>query len=106
MNRFRIIKAGGGYSFSLLAQNGEVILTSEPYETKQDCHQALDSFLHLPTDVVMYDRKTDAEEFHYFVLKDRSGSVIATSERYASVSGLENGIYSVKQAILDAFAYS
>ncbi|MBO0930468.1 YegP family protein [Fibrella aquatilis] len=106
MNRFRLIKAGGGYSFSLLAHNGEVILTSKLYETKQDCDQALDSLLHLPTDTFLYDKKTDAEEFHYFVLKDRSGSILATSDKYASISGLENGIYSVKQAIADAFVYS
>lgn len=106
MNRFKIIKHSEGYSFSLLAQNGAVILRSETYHTKSACDQAVEEFPRYAKDEGFYHRSMDNAGLHFFYLKDKAGSIIATSEGYASISGLENGIYSVRQAVSEALAYS
>lgn len=97
MGKF-VIKTGsnGQYYFSLKADNGEKILSSEGYTSKAGCNNGIDS---VKTNVRAdgnYDRRTSTDGKFYFNLKANNGQIIGTSEMYDSSTGRENGIESVK----------
>jgi len=97
MGKF-IIKAGsnGQYYFSLKADNGQKILSSEGYTTKSACQNGIDSVKTNSKDDSKYDKKTSSNGKYYFNLKSSNGQIIGTSEMYESESGRDNGIASVK----------
>ena len=78
------------------ADNGQVILTSETYTSKAACLNGVDSVKTNARQDGNYDRKTSTNNKYYFNLKAGNGQVIGTSEMYETISGLENGIDSVK----------
>ena len=87
----------GQFYFVLKAGNGEVILTSEMYTTKQNCQGGIESVKNNGGDDGNYDRLKSSNEKDYFNLKSAdNGQVIGTSEMYESSDGMENGIQSVK----------
>ena len=87
---------GGEYRFVLKAGNNEVILTSEPYSTKQAATGGIDSVKKNAPDDARYQRKTATNGAPYFVLTAANGQTIGKSEMYSSTSAMENGIASVK----------
>src|SRR3954469_5967910 len=97
MGKFQIKKRiNGEFQFNLKAGNGEIILTSEGYTTKDNCKGGIQSVKnHTPYDS-NYDKKTSINGKHYFNLKASNGQIIGTSEMYESTSGMNNGIASVK----------
>jgi len=97
MGKF-VIKTGtnGQYYFSLKADNGQKILSSEGYTTKPACQNGIDSVKTNAKDDSKYDKKTSSNGKHYFNLKASNGQIIGTSEMYESESGRDNGIASVK----------
>ncbi|MBS0646216.1 MAG: YegP family protein [Verrucomicrobia bacterium] len=97
MGKF-IIKTGtnGQYYFSLKADNGQKILSSEGYTTKSACQNGIDSVKTNSKDDSKYDKKTSSNGKYYFNLKSSNGQIIGTSEMYESESGRDNGIASVK----------
>jgi len=89
-------KSGAQYVFNLKAGNGEIILTSERYETKSGATNGISSVqANCPLDS-RYEKKTSTSSQPYFVLKASNGQVIGTSEMYSSTSARDNGIESVK----------
>ena len=98
MGKFVIKKRSNGeYQFNLKAGNGEVILTSEGYTTRQNCDNGIESVRKNSQDDSKYEKKTATNGKLYFVLKATNGQVIGTSEMYDSESGRNNGIASVKE---------
>lgn len=97
MGKFIITKRkNDDFQFNLEASNGQVILTSEGYGTKASCKNGIESVkTNAPADS-RYDRKTSANDKYYFNLKAGNGEIIGTSQMYASTSGRDNGIESVK----------
>lgn len=88
--------SNGQYYFSLHASNGERILQSEGYMSKQGAENGIASVKsNAPIDS-RYERKTATNGQFYFVLKSGNGEIIGTSETYISQTGRENGIQSVK----------
>lgn len=88
--------SNGQYYFSLHASNGEKILQSEGYQTKQGAENGIASVrANAPIDS-RYDKRTASNGQYYFVLKASNGEIIGTSEMYVSQSGRDNGIQSVK----------
>ena len=84
------------YYFRLQAANGEPILASEGYTTKQNCENGIDSVKnHAPYDS-NYERKDNIGNYT-FNLKATNNQVIGRSENYTSSQGRENGIDSVKR---------
>ena len=87
------------YHFVLKAANGEVILSSETYTTKQSAKNGIDSVrANAPYDS-RYEKRTSGQptsQRYYFVLKAANSEVIGTSEMYATEQGRDNGIKSVK----------
>lgn len=98
MGKFVIKKrTNGEYQFNLKAGNGETILTSEGYTTRQNCDNGIESVRKNSLDDSKYEKKTATNGKLYFVLKATNGQVIGTSEMYDSESGRNNGIASVKE---------
>lgn len=111
MSRFLMRTVCTGVKFDLTAVNGQVIATSEIYETKAACRKGIESVRkNAPVarveDQTVEDWKRQsnpkfelfrdkAGEFR-FRLKATNGKVIAVSEGYVTKAACENGIDSVK----------
>ena len=87
----------GKFRFNLKAGNGQVILSSEGYNTKAACHNGIESVKKNSQDDSKFERMTSSSGKPYFNLKASNGQVIGTSEMYSSTSAMENGISSVKK---------
>lgn len=94
--------ANGKVHFNLKAGNGQIILSSEMYETKAAAENGIDSVRRNAADDARYERKVSSNGKPYFNLKASNGQVIGRSEMYESESAMENGIRSVKENAPDA----
>ena len=86
----------GKIYFNLKAGNGQIILSSEIYESKAACENGIESVKKNATDDGRFDRRTSSKDDPYFVLKAGNGQEIGRSEMYSSTTAMENGIESVK----------
>ena len=112
MSKFIIRTVPSGIKFDLKHTNGQVIATSEVYESKDSCLNGIESvkknapIANVENQTVegyetvtnpkfeMYEDK--GGEFR-FRLKARNGQIIAVSEGYTTKASCENGIESVKK---------
>ncbi|MCP9751262.1 YegP family protein [Ferruginibacter sp. HRS2-29] len=97
MGKF-VIKQGTNsqYYFSLKADNGQTILSSEGYVSKSGCEAGISSVKANAKTDNNYEKKTSSNSKYYFNLKAANGQVIGTSEMYETSAGRDNGIESVK----------
>ncbi len=86
----------GKFMFNLKAGNGQIILTSELYESKSAAENGIESVKKNAGDDGRYERKESKKGEPFFVLKAANGQVIGKSEMYSGNSAMENGIESVK----------
>ncbi|MEO6655410.1 MAG: YegP family protein [Pyrinomonadaceae bacterium] len=98
------IKAGktGKFRFNLKASNGQIILTSEAYESRSSAVKGIESVRKNSTDDGRFERKTAKDGSPFFVLKAKNGEPIGKSEMYSSTSSMEGGIASVAKNASDA----
>ena len=95
--KFELKKSTNGkFHFNLKAGNGQIILSSEMYETRAAAEGGIESIKKNSADDARYDRRTSAKGDPYFVLKASNGQEIGRSEMYNSPAAMENGITSVK----------
>ncbi|MCB4457567.1 YegP family protein [Leisingera sp. McT4-56] len=87
----------GEFRFRLKAGNGENILASEGYKQKSSAENGIESVRKNAGDDARYERKETSSGKHMFNLKAANGQVIGTSQSYASASGRDGGIESVKK---------
>ena len=94
-----VIKPAGKeqFMFKLKAGNGEVILTSELYNTKAAAKNGVESVKKNAGLDERYERKEAKNGQHFFVLKAANHQVIGKSEFYSAPAGMEKGIASVKK---------
>lgn len=98
MAKFEITKRKNGeFQFNLKAGNGEIILSSEGYVTKDNCKKGIASVMKNGPLDERYDKLTAKNGKPYFNLKATNGQIIGTSEMYANESGRDKGIESVKK---------
>ena len=112
MGKFVIRNVASGIKFDLKATNGQVIASSEIYESKAACLNGVESVRNCAPGANVEDQTTElfAVEQHpkfemyqdkagqyRFRLKARNGQIIATSEGYVTKVNCENGIQSVKK---------
>jgi uncharacterized protein YegP (UPF0339 family) len=98
MGKFVITtRTNGEFQFNLKAGNGETILTSEGYSSKQGCNNGIESVRKNSTDDNRYDKKTAANGKYYFTLTATNGQSVGASEMYETSSGRDNGIDAVKR---------
>lgn len=117
MGKFIIKKTNTGIKFDLKAGNGEVIATSEVYNSEASCRNGIES-VKKNTPIAGVENQTvegfekvkhpkfevylDKAGEYRFRLKATNGEIIAVSEGYTSLAGCENGIESVKKNAPDA----
>jgi uncharacterized protein len=86
------------YHFVMKANNGEVILSSEVYNTFGAACAGVRSVVVNKLDDQHYLRRRSSDGQHYFVLKARNGRIIGVSEMYKAAAGMEKGICAVKKS--------
>jgi uncharacterized protein YegP (UPF0339 family) len=98
------IKAGknGKYRFNLKSSNGQVILTSESYDSRSGAEGGIESVRKNAANDSRFERKTAKDGSSYFVMKAGNGEPIGKSEMYASKRSMENGIASIGKNAADA----
>lgn len=111
MGKFVIKETKSGVKFDLKAGNGEVIASSEIYNTESACKNGIESVKSNCTADIedqtvanfaqlkhpKYEVYTDKSGEFRFRLKARNGEIIATSEGYKTKTSCMNGIESVKK---------
>ena len=99
MAKFVLTKSSDGqFYFTLRADNGERILTSEMYKAKPGALNGIESVKMNAGNDERYDRKMSKGGKPYFVLKAANHEVIGTGEEYSSEAARDNGIAAVKAA--------
>ncbi len=117
MGKFVIKKTNTGVKFDLKASNGQVIATSEVYNSMDACKNGIASVAKNAPAAAVEDQtvegfateknpkfeiyKDKADEFR-FRLKATNGQIIAQSEGYTTHANCVNGIESVKKNAVDA----
>ena len=117
MGKFVIKKTNTGVKFDLKATNGQVIATSEVYNSMDACKNGIASVAKNAPVAAVEDQtvegfateknpkfeiyKDKAEEFR-FRLKATNGQVIAVSEGYTTHTNCVNGVESVKKNAVEA----
>lgn len=92
-----VLKAGknGKFHFNLKASNGQVILTSEQYESRKSAENGIESVKKNAENDARYERKKAKNGESFFVLKAGNGEPIGKSETYKRAASMEAGIKSV-----------
>lgn len=97
MAKYIIRKASNGqYWWVLKAPNGETLLTSETYTTKQNCHSGIVSSKASLADS-NFRRLLSTRNEPYFTQNSNNYQVLGTSEMYSSTYARDSGIESVKR---------
>ena len=112
MGKFVVRNVASGIKFDLKATNGQVIATSEVYESKAACLNGVESvrknapianFEDQTVEVVetavnpKFEMYQDKAGEYRFRLKARNGEIIATSEGYSAKASCLNGVESVRK---------
>lgn len=112
MGKFVVKKTATGFKFDLKASNGEVIATSEVYNSESACLNGIESvkknapvanFEDQTADPVVEAKNPKFEMYldkageYRFRLKARNGEPIISSEGYKAKNSCLNGIESVKK---------
>ena len=94
-----VIQHGGSSQFhwNLKAGNGETILSSQLYASKQSAENGIQSCRTNSSHDERFTRMTSKDGKPYFVLKAGNGEPIGTSEMYGSEAAREKGIASCKE---------
>ena len=118
MGKFEIKKTkNDGFIFNLKAGNGEVIATSETYNSLDACKNGINSVITNAPEATVEDQTvegfateknpkfelyTDKKGEFRFRLKAKNGQIIATGEGYKAKAGCKNGLESIKKNVVDA----
>lgn len=117
MSKFLIRAVASGFKFDLYAPNGQVIASSEVYDTKAACRKGIGSVRknaatckvedqteegYSPLSNPKYELFRDRAGQYRFRLKAPNGKIIAVSEGYGTRAACENGIQSVQANAADA----
>ena len=90
------------FYFRLFAVNGQIILGSEGYTSRDGCQNGIDSVKeNAPLDE-RYLRKTTSSGGFYFTLTAANHQPIGNSETYTTEAARDNGIESVMKTAPDA----
>jgi uncharacterized protein YegP (UPF0339 family) len=101
--KFEVFKGKNGqFYFSLFAKNGQKILASEGYSSKDSCMKGIESVRKNAASDDHFEVSTASDGRMYFNLKASNGQSVGKSQMYKSRSGLKGGIESVKANAADA----
>ncbi len=95
--KFELKKSKNGkFFFNLLAGNGQIILSSEMYESKASANNGIASVKTNATNDARYEKMEGKDKSPYFVLKAGNYQVIGKSQMYAGDKARDNGMESCK----------
>ncbi len=112
MGKFVIRETATGIKFDLKAGNGEIIATSEVYESEAACRKGIESVMKNAPIAALEDQTvegfatetcpkfemyTDKAGEYRFRLKAKNGQIIATGEGYKALASCKNGVESVRK---------
>jgi len=89
------------YYFRLLARNGEIVLGSEGYISRQNAQLGIESVKQNAGIDSRYQRKNGIANFTFNLIA-ANGEIIGRSENYTSAAARENGISAVKDIAAEA----
>ena len=92
----------GKFTFNLKASNGQVILSSESYDSRKGAEGGIASVKKNAGNDARFERKTAKDGSSFFVLKAANGEPIGKSEMYKTKRSVESGIASVGKNAPDA----
>lgn len=92
----------GKFSFKLKAGNGQLLFTSQFYDSKRSATAGINSVKKNVARESAYERKSSARKQVYFVIKGAKAQVIGKSRMYANPASMDNGIQSVMKNAPDA----
>ncbi|HAE14496.1 MAG: YegP family protein [Chitinophagales bacterium] len=95
-------RANGEIQFNLKADNGQVILSSEGYKSKDACMNGIESVRKNSATEARFEKLTAKNGKFYFNLKATNGQVIGSSQMYEAEASRDNGIASVMKNAPDA----
>lgn len=95
-------RSNGEYQFALKASNGQTILASEGYGTRESCLNGIESVRTNAADAMRFEKRSSSDGRPYFVLKAGNHQVIGQSQMYASEDSCDNGMASVGNHASDA----
>ena len=84
------------FFFTLHAENGQTLLTSEMYEAKPSAVNGIESVKKNAGDDGRYGRLTGKDGSPYFTLKAGNGQVIGQSQMYSGEKARDDGIAACK----------
>ena len=90
------------FHFNLKAGNGQIILSSEMYETKPAALNGIESIKKNAAEESRFEKRVNSKNEPFFILKAGNGQEIGRSEYYSSESAMNNGIESVRKNAPDA----
>lgn len=97
MGKYQIKRTSNGqFRWTLKATNGETLLTSETYVSKQGCYDGVASSKICIADR-NFEKKISVSGQPYFNQVANNYQVLGTSEMYSSIYARDNGIDSVKR---------
>lgn len=85
----------GKRKFRLKAEDGQTILSSQAYLTKEACHAAVYATQKSAWLLQRFQRMTSSNGEPYFALIEETGDVLGLSAMYVSPAEMENGIQAV-----------
>ena len=92
----------GKFHFNLKAGNGQIILSSEMYESRGACENGIESIKKNAGNEARFEKRSSSKGDPYFILKAGNGQEIGRSEMYSSAAACQNGIDSVQKNAPDA----
>lgn len=96
--KFELTKNRHGlFSLSLKAANGQVVMTSQTFNIKEDAEFELERIRRCSLLDHCYDRRLAPGGQPFFSLLDEAGARLGKSTHYASTAAMEKGIASVKR---------
>jgi len=97
MASFDLVKSSDGqFRFTLKADNGQTLITSELYKTKSSAENGIASVQGNCANDTRYEKKESSNGKFYFNLKAANHQVIGTSQMYASAASRDEGIGATK----------
>ena len=97
--KFELYKdKAGEFRWRLKAGNGENILASEGYKSKDSAKKGAESVMSNCSDPACFKPNTTASGKFRFNMIAKNHQVIGTSQNYESESGRDNGIQAVARA--------
>ena len=92
-------EGANGFHFSVHAQNGQIVLSSESYTSKAGAWNGAFAVQDAAKLEGAFEIKTATDNRFYFTLTAENGQIVGVSQLYTTKSAAQSGITSVKSVL-------